>query len=85
MGKSLTSSLLFNILLFFSLLSEQETDLLVSGFPCVDVSSAGNRAGLEGEQTGLVRHVFRLLHAAKTDGRAVPWVLLENVEGVLHR
>lgn len=31
------------------------------------------------QSTGLVRHVFRLLAEAKREGRAVPWVLLENV------
>lgn len=59
--------------------AKQETELLVAGFPCVDVSRAGLRRGLEGQSTGLVRHVFRLLATAKADRRPVPWVLLENV------
>lgn len=42
----------------------QETELLAAGFPCVDVSRAGLRRGLEGQSTGLVRHVFRLLQAS---------------------
>ena len=42
-------------------LAPQETELLTAGFPCVDVSRAGLRRGLEGQSTGLVRHVFRLL------------------------
>ncbi|KAF5830012.1 S-adenosyl-L-methionine-dependent methyltransferase [Dunaliella salina] len=61
------------------------TDLVAAGFPCIDVSRAGLRRGVEGECTGLVRHVFRLLHRAKLDGRAVPWVLLENVEALVDR
>jgi DNA (cytosine-5)-methyltransferase 1 len=62
-----------------------DTELLVAGFPCIDVSRAGNRKGLDGFSTGLVRHVFRLLAKAKQDGRPVPWLLLENVEALLDR
>ena len=57
-----------------------EADLLAASFPCVDVSRAGSRQGIDGAATGLVRHVFRLLR-----GRRVPWVLLENVPGLLDR
>ena len=57
----------------------QETELLAAGFPCIDVSRAGLRKGLEGRSTGLVRHVFRLLRRARDAKRPVPWVLLENV------
>ncbi|WIA22484.1 hypothetical protein OEZ85_004780 [Tetradesmus obliquus] len=63
----------------------KETELLAAGFPCIDVSRAGLRAGLEGASTGLVRHVFRLLAQARSDQRPVPWVLLENVEALLDR
>ena len=50
-------------------------------FSLQDVSSSNlSRPGLRhGTQTGLCSHVFRLL--AKT---RVPWVLLENVVGLLH-
>ncbi|KAK3261200.1 hypothetical protein CYMTET_29881 [Cymbomonas tetramitiformis] len=58
----------------------EETDLVVAGFPCPDVSRAGPREGIAGSRTGLVRHVFRLLAKQK-----VPWVLLENVVGLLDR
>ena len=54
-------------------------DLLTAGFPCQDLSQAGNTAGIGGKKSGLVDHVFRLL-----DGRDVPWVLLENVSFMLH-
>lgn len=37
------------------------------------------------QSTRLVHHVFRLLKAALEDHRGVPWVLLENVEGLLDR
>ena len=63
----------------------EETEVLAAGFPCVDVSRAGLRAGLAGSGSGLVRHVFRLLRGAARAGRPVPWVLLENVPGLLER
>ena len=55
-------------------------DLLVAGFPCNDCSfENAKRPGLErGRSTRLVRHVFRLLAERK-----VPWVILENVVGLL--
>lgn len=61
----------------------QDTELVAAGFPCIDVSRAGLRQGLNGHATSLVRHVFRLLEKALRDNRGVPWVLLENVSRVL--
>ncbi len=52
--------------------------LVTAGFPCQDLSQAGKTAGIEGRQSGLVSHVFRLLRK-----RRVPWVLLENVSFML--
>lgn len=54
------------------------TELVVAGFPCQDLSQAGMTAGIEGDRSGLVDHVFRLL-----DQRRVPWVVLENVSFML--
>ena len=56
-----------------------DIELLVAGFPCQDLSLAGRTAGIGGEKSGLVGHVFRLL-----DSRRVPWVVLENVPFMLH-
>lgn len=61
----------------------QETTLLTAGFPCQDLSQAGRTAGIHGENSGLVRHVFRLLEQRIQAGNAVPWVLLENVSFML--
>jgi DNA (cytosine-5)-methyltransferase 1 len=55
-----------------------DVTLLTGGFPCQDLSQAGKTAGIEGRQSGLVSHVFRLLRK-----RRVPWVLLENVSFML--
>lgn len=64
----------------------KETTCLAAGFPCIDVSRAGKRIGLNGPSTGLVHHIFRLLRRFQSDyGRPVPWVLLENVQALLDR
>lgn len=55
-----------------------EVDLLCAGFPCQDLSQAGRTAGLEGERSGLIGEVFRLLSR-----RRVPTVVVENVPFML--
>ncbi len=54
------------------------TDLVTAGFPCQDLSQAGQTRGMSGQQSSLVEHVFRLLRM-----HDVPWVLLENVSFML--
>lgn len=54
------------------------TDLITAGFPCQDISQAGLVRGLEGKNSGLVQHVFRLAEAG-----SVEWILLENVAFLL--
>jgi DNA (cytosine-5)-methyltransferase 1 len=51
-----------------------DVTLLTAGFPCQDLSQAGMVRGIEGQQSGLVEHVFRLLRRKR-----VPNVLIENV------
>jgi DNA (cytosine-5)-methyltransferase 1 len=53
-------------------------DLLTAGFPCQDLSQAGQTTGIFGRRSGLVRSVFRLI----ADSRP-PWVLIENVPFLL--
>jgi DNA (cytosine-5)-methyltransferase 1 len=53
-------------------------DAITAGFPCQDLSQAGLTAGLEGDRSGLIGEVFRLLSR-----RRVPYVLLENVPFML--
>lgn len=57
-----------------------EVDLVAAGFPCQDLSQAGETAGIRGSRSGLVGHVFRLLDAADP---APTWLLLENVSFML--
>ncbi len=56
----------------------RNTDLLVGGFPCQDLSQAGKTVGIEGSRSGLVGEVFRLLRTQR-----VPQVVLENVPFML--
>lgn len=56
----------------------RETELVTAGFPCQDLSQAGNASGIRGARSGLVNEVFRLI-----EDREVPWVLLENVPFML--
>ncbi|MDU6348415.1 MAG: DNA cytosine methyltransferase, partial [Clostridium sp.] len=52
------------------------------GAPCQDFSIAGLRAGLDGERSGLVREVFRLVREKEPADRP-EWLLYENVKGIL--
>lgn len=49
-------------------------DLICGGFPCQDVSSAGNRAGLAGSRSGLWREFARVVSEMRPE-----WVVVENV------
>ena len=54
-------------------------ELATASFPCIDLSLAGNRKGLAGEQSGMFWEFARVLREM---GRARPRVvLLENVHG----
>ena len=52
-------------------------DLICGGFPCQDLSVAGNRAGLDGERSGLWFQFKRIVAEL-----APTWVLIENVPGL---
>ncbi len=52
-------------------------DLAAASFPCVDLSLAGNRRGLSGEQSGLFYEFTRILGEMRP--RMPPVVLVENV------
>lgn len=55
--------------------------LATASFPCTDLSLAGYRKGLAGEQSGTFWSFVRLLH--EMDGQRPPLVLIENVPGFL--
>lgn len=54
------------------------TDVICGGFPCQDVSIAGQRKGLAGERTGLWFEFARVI-----DETRPLWVVGENVPGIL--
>jgi len=60
------------------LIALPEAELCAAGFPCQDLSQAGRTAGIQGDQSGVVSEVFRLLAASNPR-----WLLLENVPFML--
>lgn len=56
----------------------KESLILTAGFPCQDVSIAGDRAGLSGKETGLFRELAKIIGTVKPD-----WFILENVPGLI--
>lgn len=56
----------------------KDTDILCAGFPCQDLSSVGEKQGLSGTRSSLVKEVFRILKK-----NTVEWVIFENVSFML--
>jgi len=56
-----------------------DTEVVCAGFPCQDLRQAGRTAGIGGERSGLVDHVFRLVDTCRPT-----WLVLENVSFMLH-
>ena len=61
----------------FSAIGKQY-DLITAGFPCQDISWAGNGAGLVGKRSGLFYEVVRIISECRPS-----YVLLENVSALL--
>lgn len=61
----------------------EPVDLIVGGSPCQDLSIAGNRAGLNGERSGLFMEMIRIIREMreKTNGIYPRFALWENVPG----
>jgi len=59
-----------------------DCDVLTAGFPCQDISQAGPKKGIEGERSGLVKNVFRLIEDKSVDHRP-EWILIENVSNII--
>lgn len=55
-------------------------DIIYGGFPCQDISVAGNGAGLEGKRSGLFFEILRLVDELKPS-----FVFLENVPAIRTR
>lgn len=58
-------------------------DIITFGSPCTDMSVAGKRAGLDGEQSVLFYEAIRIIKEMryKTDGRYPRYAVWENVPG----
>ena len=54
-------------------------------FPCQDVSGQGDRLLLSGERTRLIGNALVAVRKRQDKGLPVPFLLLENVEGLLDR
>lgn len=59
---------------------EWGVDIICGGFPCQDVSDAGNRAGLRGKRSGLWGEFRRVIDVLQPR-----FVIIENVVGLLRR
>ena len=59
-----------------------KADCWCFGAPCQDFSVAGQRRGLEGDRSSLVREVFRILFELRERERP-EWIIYENVKGML--
>ena len=55
-------------------------NVVTAGFPCQDLSQAGRKAGIFGDNSGLVSHLFRLLRDMSFEP---DWVVVENVPFML--
>jgi len=58
----------------------ERVDVICGGFPCQDISSAGAKAGLDGEQSGLWFEMSRLVRQLRPR-----YVVVENVADLLAR
>lgn len=54
-------------------------DLLAGGFPCQNLSIAGNKRGIAGEQSSLVNEIFRLIE----NNHRPHFIFIENVANIL--
>ena len=55
-----------------------KVDIVTAGFPCQDLSQAGLKKGINGNQSSLVQHLFRILNSV--DKSDLPeWLIIENV------
>lgn len=57
-----------------------DIDLVQGGFPCQDISAAGNRIGISGKSSGLWKEMFRVVCEVQP-----PYVFVENVRDLLCR
>lgn len=59
---------------------EGEADVICGGFPCQDISDAGQRAGITGSRSGLWKHLVRAIRLVRPR-----YAIVENVAALLSR
>ena len=59
-----------------------KADCWCFGSPCQDFSICGERRGLDGDRSSLIREIFRLLGETREQDRP-EWLIYENVKGML--
>lgn len=57
--------------------------LATASFPCIDLSQAGGRVGIDGPKSSIVWSFLDHIRGLVTQGRAPRFLLLENVAGLL--
>ena len=60
-----------------------DIDILTGGFPCQTFSSAGKRAGFQDPRGTLYNEIVHILEVKKKQHKPIPFVILENVRGLL--
>ena len=62
-----------------NILQELGTQIITAGFPCQNISIAGNREGLHGDKSRLFFEILRIIKEAKN----IPYIVLENVPNLI--
>jgi DNA (cytosine-5)-methyltransferase 1 len=57
-----------------------DVDMITAGFPCTNISNAGKKEGIEGNESKLFYEVIRIAKELRPR-----WLILENVTTLLHR
>lgn len=60
--------------------TQWNVDVICGGFPCQDISNAGDRAGIDGQRSGLWHQYARIIRALRPS-----YVVVENVAALLDR
>jgi len=56
-----------------------DCSILTAGFPCQNISIAGNKKGISGEKSSLVNEIFRLVESSSKP----EYIIIENVANII--
>lgn len=57
-----------------------KTDILTAGFPCQNISIAGDKQGINGDKSSLLHEIFRLIENSPQKPR---YIIIENVANII--